>query len=442
MAKKDRSLDVVPVLAPSVDVRKAVESIAIRPVAGKLTLLSRKIFNVLLKEAQHQGEDLSVYRISMSELVHDASFGSNDTQLIKDQLRKMNQTQVEWNTATPDGRRWGVTSFLSEAEIIETSNGRRSTIEWSYSPKIKKRLLAPDIYARLSLEFMSQLRSAASLALYEIAVRYSTSPNGLSMREPWGWWRPVLTGIPEKEAKTYLQYRYFKRDVLSPAIAEVNAITDVDIELIEHKNGRVIEEIQFRIRAKQQPSLALENNNLIDSSLIKRMESLGVTRRDIDQIYGEQDETFIRATLEYVEGRIKNKKLSSVSSPSAFFKNALKKRYAEPQAAAKADQDQKKLTEKKRLSKPELIAQFMAAKREEIRVEFDAMDADARSELIAMFEREQLPNEADTVRKTFLKSGLSSKTAETSFIAWMTKKQYGETSESDLLEFMMERMAG
>jgi hypothetical protein len=40
--------------------RKAVEAIAIKPHAGKLTLLARKINNVLLAEAQEQGINESI----------------------------------------------------------------------------------------------------------------------------------------------------------------------------------------------------------------------------------------------------------------------------------------------------------------------------------------------------------------------------------------------
>ena len=79
------------------DLRKAVEAIAIRPQAGKLTLLTRKINNVLLAEAQRQGIDEPSYRIPLSKLCAKADYDSTNMSLVKDQLRKMASTIVEWN---------------------------------------------------------------------------------------------------------------------------------------------------------------------------------------------------------------------------------------------------------------------------------------------------------------------------------------------------------
>jgi hypothetical protein len=53
---------------------KANEAIAIRPKRGKLTLLSRRIYNVFLYHAQRQGVDNANYTILLSELIDDARF--------------------------------------------------------------------------------------------------------------------------------------------------------------------------------------------------------------------------------------------------------------------------------------------------------------------------------------------------------------------------------
>ena len=48
-------------------VAKANEAIAIRPKRGKLTLLSRRIYNVFLYHAQQQGVNKPSYSILLSE---------------------------------------------------------------------------------------------------------------------------------------------------------------------------------------------------------------------------------------------------------------------------------------------------------------------------------------------------------------------------------------
>ena len=66
---------------------KANEAIAIRPKRGKLTLLSRRIYNVFLFHAQQQGVDKPSYSILLSELIDDARFTSNNTELLKSHIR-------------------------------------------------------------------------------------------------------------------------------------------------------------------------------------------------------------------------------------------------------------------------------------------------------------------------------------------------------------------
>lgn len=209
----------VDVLASSAELRKAVEAIAIQPKSGKITLLTRKLFNVLLAVAQ-QADDSDTYRALLSDIVANAAFDSNDTALVKEHLRRMVSVQVEWSSGVSSqkpGRKWGISTLIADAEILEDPATRRVWVEFSFAPKFRKKLLDPQQYARLSLQFQSQLRSSAGLALYEICVRYLTNPSHLTMREPWEWWRPILSGTPDTEAgdEAKREYKYFKRDYLT-----------------------------------------------------------------------------------------------------------------------------------------------------------------------------------------------------------------------------------
>jgi plasmid replication initiation protein len=421
------------------EVKKATEAIAIRPRAGRMTLLTRKLFNVLLKLAQEEGEDQAVYRMPLSDITSNATFDSNDTMLIKDHLRKMNQIQVEWSTSGQEGRRWGVTNMIAEAEIIEDAKSRRTWVEWSFAPKIKRRLLDPETYARLSLQSMSALRSGTSYALYEICFRYATSPAGLTMRQRWEWWRPVLTGTPDSESRggTYSEYKYLKRDVLKPAVAEINAVTDIQVELIEHKNGRRVEEIQFRVKKKEQSRLPLQDNNLIDMGLVTRMQALGLSQRDVEHVYGEHEETFIRATLDYVESRLKNRKLPAVENVPAYFKDALRKRYAppvEPQAL-----DKPGAGAKPKISRERVLEAYRSSQRDKARDMFREMQAEGRESALSNYESERLAGAPPHLKREFSRKGLESKAVEVDFMGWLAGATWGEPTESDLLEFMLEQ---
>jgi len=429
-------------LAEQPPLRKAAEAIAINPRSGKVTLLTRKLFNVLLRLSQKDEQSVLTHRALLSQITRDAAFDSKDDKLIREHLKKMNVLQVEWNSTgvgKKDGRRWGVTTLLADAEVLEDPKTGRVMVEWSFSPKIKKRLLDPAVYARLSLQFQSQLRSTASLALFEICSRYSTSPAGLTLRESWFWWRPRLTGTPDDQPGMYTEYKYFKRDVLRPAIHEVNIVTDLAIELIEHKIGRNIDEIQFRVRPKQQGGLGLQDPNLFDASLIERMAQLGVAKRDTETLYSEHEESLIRSTLAFVEQRLRDPRKPKVDNPAAFFKDALKRGYAAvKEASPTALNNPNKLPGKKKLTMEEVRVRYQESLYKNAQKMFAEMSLDQQAEELKEFEDSVLPTKSQPVTREFKKKGLESGLAASAFFRWLCDKTWGDPTDADLLQFMLD----
>src|SRR5665647_3607108 len=103
---------------------KANEAIAIRPKRGKLTLLSRRIYNALLYHAQKQGVDEPLYRLTLTELIGDARFNSNNTELLKSHLRDMQATTIEWSTSSSGLKKW-MSSQLIGTCLLYTSPSPR-----------------------------------------------------------------------------------------------------------------------------------------------------------------------------------------------------------------------------------------------------------------------------------------------------------------------------
>jgi hypothetical protein len=427
----------------SAELRKAVEAIAIQPKSGKITLLTRKLFNVLLAVAQQADESGDTYRALLSDIVANSAFDSNDTALVKEHLRRMVSVQVEWSQGTSSqkpGRKWGISTLIADAEILEDPATRRVWVEFSFAPKIKKKLLDPVQYARLSLQFQSQLRSSAGLALYEICVRYLTNPSHLTMREAWEWWRPILSGTPDTEAgdEAKREYKYFKRDYLRPAIAEVNAVTNIFVELIEHREGRRVAEIQFRVTERKQPMLALdEHPNVFDSTLVDRMVKIGIPLKEAQTLYADSEENRIRAALQMTEQRMRSTTLPPVRSAPALFKDALKKGYAPPVdtlplvaagkgASAPADD-----------LKARLLGEYMAHRRKEAQALYEEQGDAERDVARQSFEESELPGLGAHLRDDWRRRGLESKLTETAFFDWLARKTWGEPTDGDLLSFTL-----
>ena len=255
--------------------KKPVNTLAIVPVSRKITVLGRKMYNVMLDMSQEIGIDKDVYRAPLTEIVSGIDYGSNDLELIKKHLRSMATTSVEWNSPTTgEGPKWTVCTLIAHATL--TKEKGQIWVEWSYAKPIKQELLEPSVFARLSLGMLSQMHTYSGIALYEICSRYSAI--GRTSRQEWRWWLPVLSGQPNTEERlTKMEYRFFKRDSIKPAIAEINAITDIEVELVEYKAGKSINELQFLVKPKAQVSLPLKSKpKPVNMAIVNMAVTLGI----------------------------------------------------------------------------------------------------------------------------------------------------------------------
>ncbi len=424
-------------------VSKANEAIAIRPKRGKLTLLSRRIYNVFLYHAQRQGVDNPGYSILLSELIDDARFTSHNTELLKSHIRDMQATTIEWHTSAGGTRQWTSTQLLGPVRIDEPGRGQACTISWSYPEPIRERLLKPAQYTRVLLEISSQMRSYAASVLYELGARYLTSPNGLTMREDIVWWASVLTG---RSDITTVDYRILHRDTIKKALAELDTLSDgFRMEAIPHKRGRKVEELQFRVVAKPQASLsglAESAKNVFDLALVERIIAIGWKRADAQDLYAITDEGVLRAAVDHTEQRLKSQTLPPLKSPAAYLRDALKKQYAGAgeggDALPSPAMPRPSLGERKqRLQEEWQHHQAMQAKSL-----FDEMPAADQAERIAQFEAQRLGALAAPIARAWRRDGILSRIAAGSFYRWLAGSMWpGDVTDKDLLEFAMSREA-
>jgi hypothetical protein len=320
--------------ARAVTVRKPVNTLAIVPKSARITSLGRKSYNVLLHEAQAQGLDKDVFRAPLERIVRGVDFDSNDHALIKKHLRAMVSTTVEWQSPTTgEGTAWNVSGLLAHARL--TKERGQVWVEWSYAVNLTQELLEPSVFARLKLEIISQLRSHAGIALYEICTRYKDV--GRTSRQHWRWWRPVLSGQPESERTARLEYRIFKRDTLKPAIAEVCALTDLQVELAEYKEGRFIGDIQFLIRPKPQAALpASAAAQPVDLQLVARAQALGVAEEKTEALLQAHGASALSSALDLLARRAASNFPEPLRDPARYLKAILAGEPAATPAATEA----------------------------------------------------------------------------------------------------------
>ena len=212
--------------------------------SGEASLLERKTWNVLLLNAYDDLKDRDVFEISIGELNKALKFNSNDYEMLKEALKVLNRTQVEWNILEKDREvEWEVTTLLAGVKIV---NG---VCYYSYNPLIKDRLSNPKIYARLSLFEQNLIKGKYSLILWELFKDYI----GIG----YTGWIPIedlrkLLGLKEGE---YTEFKILNRDIIKRAITELNKVSVIYIDpkngIEKKREGRNIVALKFIIKANK-----------------------------------------------------------------------------------------------------------------------------------------------------------------------------------------------
>lgn len=427
-ARSRRAVAASPAVSPTI--RKPVNTLAIVPKSARITSLGRKSYNVLLFEAQMQGLESEVYRAPLERIVKGVDFDSNDHALIKKHLRAMVSTTVEWQSPTTgEGTAWNVSGLLSHAKL--TKERGQVWIEWSYAVNLKQELLQPTVFARLKLEIISQLRSHAGIALYEICARYKDI--GRTARQAWRWWRPVLTGQPETERTARLEYRIFKRDTLKPAIAEVSAITDLEVELVEHKSGRFVDEIQFLIRPKKQASLPLATPpEPVDLTLVARAREQGIDEDKAEDLIGEFGAAAVQSGLAALARRVATAYPEPLRDRYRYLRSLMPGEVAQQakQVAEQATAEQEavqdlRLVPAKRQAK--WTEEWMQRRRAAITEEILAMSAEAQARLSAdLLADMDARNAHPSIRRRLQVSGWHHPMVRPEMVRWYARGAHGE----------------
>lgn len=301
--------------------KKPVNTLAIVPQNRRITALARKAYNVMLNIAQAQGVEKEVYRVPLSEIVSGIDYGSNDIELVKKHLKAMATTIVEWKSPTTgEGNNWTVCALISHATIVKEKN--QNFLEWGYAIPLRLELLSPSVFSKLSISMLSQMHTHAGIVLFEICTRYKNV--GRTSRQHWRWWLPVLTGQPNSEKLEKMEFRFFKRDTIKPAIAEVNAITDIEIELLEYKEGKSISDLQFSVKHKAQASLALKTPpRPVDLAIVKSAADLGISEEKVEDLLTKHSEPEVKQGLSELQQRMASTFPGPVRDPHRYLKAIL-----------------------------------------------------------------------------------------------------------------------
>ncbi|WP_076449799.1 replication initiation protein [Roseivivax lentus] len=295
------------------------KNVAAIHVSGKLTLLQRKLSNVLLLNAYDTLISRPKHQIDARTLCLMVGYNSNDMETLKQSLRSLAETTAEWDMLDEQGRQeWGVSSLLSYAKL------KGGICEYAYSPALAEKLHDPKVFALINLNIQRRFTSGHALALYENCYRFVRTGST-------GWW-PIdlfrrLMGVDG--SAYYDSFKHLNAKVIKPAVAEVNKTSNILLEPEFRKMGRQVVELRFKI--KENPQLGLLNiddgGGIRQGVTYRRLIAVGVSDRLARQWIAQHGEDYVNEKLDYLAGR------DGVESPVRYLTAAIRDDYKPADAA-------------------------------------------------------------------------------------------------------------
>ena len=317
-----------PATAADQSLRKPHEMIVMVPKSHRITVTGRRLYNVLLQVSQAKLVAAGqmpladyLFEAPLAALLKSTGSSGDDRTAAKRYLGEMQDVKVDWQSTAPgDGTKWKSLNMLAQAEI-ELRRGE-NWVRWAFPPDIMTALFSPERYARLDLDVLRSLSSVPAIALYEICARYRDSPGGLTSRQTPAWWLDALSQAPAGAEKR--EWRKFKSERVKAAIEEINAETDLQIEIIEHKQGRAVTEVQFAVRRKQRPVAKASALEPVDAGLVLRAASHGIPEGKFDALVREFGLADVTKQLDVLEQRRLNKTLTRLENPLSYLRSLLR----------------------------------------------------------------------------------------------------------------------
>ncbi len=279
--------------------------------SNTLSLLQRKITNALLYHAYKELMEKEEHQISVKQLCRLIGYQGNNHAAIKEALKGLLSTIIEWNLISDDSgnENWTASSIIASVSL------EGPACYYAYSPRMKQLLHSPSMFGKIDLVIQAKFRSSYGLALYENCIRY---------RElPYTKWFDIdlfrkLMGI---QAGKYEIFRDFKKRVLDKAIDEVNTYSDLLINLECIREGRKVTKVRFSLKARAKKirlgnhnPLQLADENALEQSLQRKLLGIyGLSEEQVEELlkgyapeFIAEKMTLVEKSSSFHEGKIQN----------------------------------------------------------------------------------------------------------------------------------------
>lgn len=279
--------------------------------SGTLSLLERKVFNILLLQAYDTLKVQEDHRMPIRTLLGLMNTNTNNYQAIRSALHRLVSTPLEIDVLN---RRTGQPKY-SVAGLISFGEIENGMVTWRYDRFMVDQLHNPEVFAQINLSAQREFSSQFALNLHENASRFRDVGST-------GWWTvDEFRKLVGAEAKLYQEFFRLRQRVIEPAVQEINRVSDLLLSAeYERKAGRgaAVAKIRFLISPNpQRPLFKIRDfkQELRDKPLYASLKELGCSDALCLNILGWGDE----AAQKTYDSVISGFQADRIKKPAAYI---------------------------------------------------------------------------------------------------------------------------
>lgn len=306
-------------------------------ISNKISFLQRKISNALLYHAYDSLLTQKTHVLDLNVLAEWVGFDSKNEEYLKNALRGLVTTPVEWSLLDKEGQaEWGVSGIIAGVTI------KNRKVYYSYSDQLTALLYNPDIFARIDVRIQQLFNSEYALALWEnclpyVEVGYTEWYDLETFRR--------LMGADGREA--YNEFKILNREVIKPAIASINASSNISLEVELEKEKKRVIRLRFKVASNKQGLLALPAaGHSYNAELLDRLvNDFCLAEMKAKEILDKYPENYIIENLKIVEARMKADD-NDIENIAGYTISALSTDYRPKLSRLERDLQERKLKER------------------------------------------------------------------------------------------------
>ena len=320
--------------------------VAIIHAYSMMSSLQRKIFNVLLHQAinqqnnNSQNESIAVECVMpISTLISAVNFNSNNTQYLKESVDTLASLKIEWNLLKD--RVPSSVSFLN-LRVLHGSPTfyQNGTFNFSFHKFMLEFVGSPDIYGTIDVDLQAEFESKYGHSLYENSTRFVNMQKGKIIQLE--TFRKLLGVSDEK----YSTMRELTRNVIKPAIEEVNDRAGFVVDLQPLRMGRKVTGFELKVNPKQkcvskQDAITDDDTQEILDEIAKHFGK--ISDSVLNNVLRNYSHEYLYQKIAYTKQHVKKDKTGFY--PVAYFMSAIKNDYKSSEQLSDDNKVQRKINE-------------------------------------------------------------------------------------------------